>query len=351
MADWATRSAAAGVIRAIHFDDVSKVGSRIWAYDVPGGWGWDWNQIGKVSNGTAPGTHKPEMDLTQGCTTAGALKFTIDSPSSGNAGGTWLLRFSDDRSTPTTLNCVGPAGEGAPIQEFWTQSRHKWSPEFWDTIFLNSDGGNQGGIKVFDFSTGWPPVMSGNSSNMSVVWQTYYQTKLMQAYYYGDTATYTGNYAMRDEGYIFQNQQPAPYCDYRTGFQNCWYVPRNEWFTIKTRYKALSRVTNYAINFECDFWVQNDGGPEILLHSWSPSSSGFGPQQCYSPTALGTTYGEMIGTFSVFPYLTDKNVNQTYSPGAVWCDEIIISTANIAAADATTANVQDGGHPMRLRVR
>lgn len=345
MASFSARVSAASAWSSFHFDDDSKIGNY-WASQqlaFAGGWGY-----GYSGDGTNNGSNiKPTIDLTQGCSSPGAIRFDIPSQSSANAAGSWTTKFKADDSIQ-----VGPTGErSGAVQEVWVQIRAKWNTSLATTVFMQSaiaggvDGAVQGGIKLFDISTGLPLSLAGSSSDTKQVIQTINNisgippsSRYPIEYYYG--LNHNTKNCITADTFDAQNQRASPYCRYPNWY-NCWNMPADEWVTLTLHYINLGRTVTPDATY-CDFhselYVQNDGQSRIKLVDWQPGVVGYEPS-VYNDPALQQT----ISRFVVFPYMTYKDWSQVHAPGIAWYDELIIGPNDPGSADAVASNDWGGG--------
>jgi hypothetical protein len=321
MSTWAQQIAASGVIRHFRVGELPSLGPNIVGYLTEGGYGY--SPADAVGGGTGIG---PTQDLTNGYDVGGAVRFDCPSPAPSNLG-TFIVRFSDDRTSPTTMNAIGVSGEGAPYSEVFVQVAIKWDANFWDTTFLQNDGTAQGGIKVFDLNTGWPIASSGTSTYGFVV-QTVYQSKVLNGYAYGLGGAANAMWDRTSGNYALQNQNTTGVCDYYLGSSGCHRMVRDGWTVIHLRTKILDRVNANQVNYECDISMKAPGGSMTLVNTWNQATPG------YDYKRLDT--GEMYGGIAIFPYMTGKNQTQTYTAGYVCADNIIVSTQSILTPDDPT---------------
>lgn len=334
MASFAARVAAASAWSSFHFDDESKIGSYWPSEALPFAPAQGFIYSG---DGTNNGSNiKPSIDLSEGCSSAGAMRIDVPNLTSANGGGNWTCKFKADDSIQ-----IGPAGEyGGAVQEVYVQVRIKWNTALATFPFRQSalaggtDGAYCNGVKLFGLHTGQPLALAGSSSHTKQVITAFNNTppltgveRPLMVYYYGATDGGTWN-AEELPRYARQNQMPSPYCDYYSGWANCWQVPPDEYVTYTFRYKVLSRYDAAFCNFEFDLWIQQDGQARRLLHSWNDTHPG------YRPSRYDTN--ETMSRLVLDAYLTAQDWNQVHPPGYAWFDELIIGPNDPGTADAVS---------------
>jgi chitodextrinase len=304
--NFATRCAAAGVIKCVGFDQAS---------DIAG-------QYGNPS-GTTPGTaSKPALDTNVSASGGSSLKFTIPTNSGSDAAGAYFTNFANDLSVQFGEN-----------SEFYVQWRQRFSPEFLNTHFLNGDGWKQVIIGTGD----QPAQLYASCTSLEVVVNNYSdaptQLPIMYNSCSGSTShgPYDGFYQpFNGTDFKLQNARPAPYCLYTQGKTspktfmppsgNCFGYFPNEWMTYQIRIKTGPRVNDEFTNSYVSLWIGREGKPSEPVIEWGP----------YNLTAGSTTLNQRFGKVWLTPYNTVKSSSQAHPTAYTWYDELIISRTKIA---------------------
>jgi hypothetical protein len=317
-ADFDKRKHASGVVRWFDFDTAGQLGPQ----SKPGApWSWD---SGCKAN--------PTIDAAVKASGGGALRFDVPSQSCGNAGGAWWANFSDDYSVQFGAN-----------SEFYLQWRQRFSQTFVDTVFKESDGSAQRGIKQLIVTAGDTASKKWSSCEaIGNVVQTYYQHRLPWAYNSCTGSASHNAYAPFEEvvdgGRDFKLQNgTAPYCLYsgeytpglsQTGtWAGCFGWVADEWMTFELRVKLGARNDSAAEfeNSEFQLWGARENAGPVLLMDWHPGIPGYFPL-----TAGSAADDQKFGKVYLLPYMTSQDDAQVHPLAQTWYDELIISREPIA---------------------
>ncbi len=296
--DWATRSTAAGVLRAFRFDSNVDLGPNIEAGIQDWGWG---NHDGRQD-------FPPRIDPTMSCEgSAGALLFSLPNGSYASCG-EWRCRYTNSN--------VQTFGENTT---HYIQFRYRMNAVVMNTAYVaNVDTGElQGGIKSF----GIVQADGSTSDDLKLIASTYYNSR-WPFFYQGPTSRGM-QVSSGSSDYIMQNA--VPLCLYSNG-AGCKTPLADDWSTMKIMVQLFDRVpTNENfVDVHMKAWFANDGEPLELMYDWSPSSAGYFPFYI-GPLANHWKYG----MFTFFPYMTNKDPRQVTDFGKVHYANLIISTQDI----------------------
>jgi len=317
--DFATRRTAPGVVRSFDFDSAAQLG---------GGYGANFG----VFAGAGTNATSPVLDAQIKASGASSMRFDVKSQSGSSGAGSWFANFSPVLGVQFGENT-----------EFFIQWRQRFNDAFIQTVFRESGGGVQGGIKLLIASAGDQPGRLFNSCEaIGNVVQTYYQHRFPIAYNSctgsGTHQPYSGFQEAVLPGpsdFLLQNGT-APFCKYSSNQASrtptdvapgCFPLVANEWMTfqIATTLGSRDNVNNDFLNSRFRLWGARDGQPSVLLIDWRPGIGG------YFPLAAGKLAdNERFGKVWLLPYMTNKDPTQIHDLAQTWYDELIISTQRIA---------------------
>jgi hypothetical protein len=308
VADFTARCQQAGVLRCVSFDS---------AADIQGTYG--------SNKGILSGASTPVLDTTVKASGASSLKMTIPSNSAADTSGSFFVNFSTDLLTQF--------GENA---EFFIQWRQRFSREFLNTRFDNSNGWKQVIISAGDE----PGCTASNTTNchsscteLETVVQNSFQRGFAQMYNSCNGSASHGAFDPFEESFgasdfKLQNARPTPFCLYSqansgrafppTG--NCiGYFP-DEWMTFQIRIKTGPRVADEWTNSFVTLWIAREGQASQTAITWGP----------YKLSAGSASDNLKFGKIWLLPYQTNKSSAQVHPTGFTWYDELIISRTQIA---------------------
>ena len=347
--DFATRCAAPGVVLCVGFDN---------AADLAGDWGDNHGSDAGTNPSSSPG-----LDTTIKASGASSMKFTIASLSGSGGAGSWFTNFSPDLSVQFGEN-----------SSFYVQWRQRFSPEFINTIYPSTEGGNAGGWKQSIIGLGdqrWcsggtaanapcttatdcpggtcspcisvggdPRACATSCTPLETVTQNTNQRKFPQMY---NSCTGSTSHAAYDPfnehfgqyDFKLQGARPAPYCLYSQGSTsppsyfppsgNCFGYFPNEWMTFQVQIQTGPRVNDEFSNSYIRLWVSREGQPSEAVLNYGPYNLTAGPP------AKNYKYGKV----HLLPYHTNKDPSQVTPTGYTWYDELVISRNKIADPSAT----------------
>jgi len=322
--DFATRCAAAGVVKCVNFDTDADFGHG--AGGSQGAWG---SRSGYIPRYGTSDYSRVTRDTMQAADGPSSLRFTIPSQTGSDVAGSWFTNFTDDLSYQV--------GEG---QEVYIQWRQRFSPELLNTQYAAVGGGVANGWKLVDVSAGDKPTCSSSNANsmvcpttcwdFEVVVQDTNQHNLPQMY--ANCAGPWGYVPMQGvtSNVTVQNAVKCLYPDYID--PPCVKFHANEWMTFQVHVK----VGNWnQWNSTVQLWVARDGSPSQLVIDCSPTAA----NKCSNGTDGSANTGWFldssdtsykIGKVWLVPYHTNKDPNQVTPTAYTWYDDLIISTAKIA---------------------
>ena len=224
--------------------------------------------------------------------------------------------------------------------EFYVQWRQRFSPEFLNTPYTNSNGWKQIIISAGD----QPGCTSSNSaSGLCMTSCSAIETVVQNGSLRGFAQMYNSCTGSSSHGafdsfeepfgafdFKLQNARPSPFCLYSqaqtnptTFFPpsgNCFGYFPNEWMTFQVRIKTGPRVNDEWVNSFVTLWIAREGQPSQPAIEWGP----------YKLTAGATTENLKYGKVWLLPYQTNKSSAQTHPTAFTWYDELIISRTQIA---------------------
>ncbi len=264
-------------------------------------------------------------------TMMGGLKFTIPGLSGSNAAGAMYGNFSADFQTQFR--------EG---MTFYMQVGTRWNAALWSTVFLDLNGNKQAGVKLWDIVGGDQPsnnIWQYSSSDAKSVFQTYYQSRLVEMYgYHPVNGTNDGLFERIPGDFKLQNAMPSPFCLYTKAsgvpgaIPGCFNIVPDTWMSWKTSFTLGPRIINYKGRATWTLarrrlWGAVFGQPSQLLIDFSPSTNGY-----YDYNAGDPALNLGIGKFYLMPYITNKSPTQSHPTCVAWYRDPIISTQDIADA-------------------
>jgi hypothetical protein len=337
--DFATRCAAAGVLRCIGFDNATDIANTV---------------FGAISGINTQGTAIPTLDSTVKASGNSSLKLTVPSLSSANSSGHYWINFSDNLLTQYRGNA-----------DFYVQFRYRGT-SCW--FFSGSGEPCTGAPRHFAGGGGWkiahvgsgdqPGCTTSNSANcksscsdLELVPQNTQQRGFPHTYQGCPSSTPDNPYtASNDTGGInsdvdlgggsdfnLQNGRPSPFClysqnssgstplNYFPPIGNCFGFFPDEWMTFKIRITTGTLTANanghdYFLNSRVRMWMAREGQPSQLVIDWQnvPLHGGV------------TGANEGFGKIWLNNYNTGKDDTVANPASAVWYDELIVSTQDIA---------------------
>lgn len=321
--DFATRCAAAGVLKCVDFDADDDFTTGLGGTN--GAWGGSFGVM--PQDGTS--NYYVTRDTSVKASGTSSLRFDIPaaSPQNGNVGA-WFTRLKDDNSVLI--------GEG---QELYVQWRQRIDQNILDTTYVANDGTSlAAGIKLADISAGDRPTCmlgSGDSQlcpttcwDFEVVLQNIDQFELARMY-----ANCAGPQAYHQmmgvtSNFTVQNGVGCLYPDYTA--PPCVRLAGNEWLTfqIHIAVNAWNTYTNVI-----QMWMAREGGSSVLLVDCSSTASdkcndGAGDVDGWYLFNSDTNY--KIGKVWLLPYQTNRGTQSQGVATSVWYDDLIISTQPIA---------------------
>ncbi len=326
-ANFATRCAAAGVIRCQGFDLASSIANTIYG----GNSGIDTN-----------GTSIPVLDSTVKASGASSLKMTIPANSTANSSGDYWLNFSDDLLTQF--------GAGTA---FYVQWRQRFSSCM---LFQGSAEPCTGPARAYAGAAGWKQVhigtgdkpgctTSNNSSGLCYSSCSDLETVPTNTLHRGFPQMYQGCpgnnvdlfepfssiYSSND--FKLQNARPTPFCLYQAGVINPanYYAPNgncipyvaDEWMTFKIKITVGNRNGSRFDNSRIEMWVAREGQPSVQVLNF--------PYSIYAGAAVDD---QKFGKVWFDIYNTGKSGAETNPVAYSWYDELIVSTQDIADPNA-----------------
>jgi hypothetical protein len=305
--DFASRCAAAGVVRCFHFDDATQLGG---AYGA--------------NFGTTAGTAgSPVIDSSQKASGAASLRIDVPSNTGSDAGGSWFGNFSTDLLTQFGENST-----------FFVQWRQRFNTAMATTYIQKTGGGAQGGVKQAIITTGDKPggILFSSCQPTELVVETYYQSiPRFPTVYNSCTGSashppYAHMYEPISSDFKLQNAMPSPGCLYsKAGATGCAYWAANEWMTFKMRVDVGRRSNGEWIDSRTRLWVGREGQPSILVLDFRPGIPGY-----FQLTAGTLEQDQRFGKIWLLPYMTNKLASQSHALMQTWYDDLIISTQDIA---------------------
>jgi len=331
--DFATRCAAAGVVKCVGFDSNTDLG-------VTGtsAYGANFGNL-NTSGGTCP-TGCPAIDTTVAASGAGSLKFIQAALSNSGGAGQWFTNFSADLQTQY--------GSG---QDFYVGFRWRANCDFvWsncptNTLPRNYEADGGGGWKMGLVSAGDPANGSctqGNTTTcksscteMEVVPQNTFHRGIIQGYHRCPSEGATINFEEQFNGTDFKYQNAiAGFCP-RTeiidtvppNFTHCFPFRADEWIYILIHITigTWNGSDGYP-NSRVEFWAARDGQAKVKI-------------QDYTLTLFNYSASESIkyGKVWLTPYNSGRTGTVSSAVGTIWYDELIITTVEPADPAATTA--------------
>jgi hypothetical protein len=320
--DFTTRCAAAGVIFCEGFESTAAFAKGDGAEGPVG-----INILGTTS---------PTIDTTIKASGAGSLKLTVPANSGANSSGNYWHNFSNDFLTQFDGNST-----------FYVQFRWRAS-----SCFLKQGAAEPctGGIRTFQDGGGWkvahigtgdkPGCGPSNSapcysscSDLETVPQNTYHRGFAQTYH-SCPGPFTTDDSVSFGGSDFklQSARPSPYCLYSqagAGTQfpptgNCFGFFPDEWMTFKIQHQLGPRISNgkgqdFFQASTIRVWIARENQPSELVTLWT--------SDLYAgPTGDNQRFGKVY----LNNYNTGKNAGETNPISAVWYDELIVSTQDIA---------------------
>jgi hypothetical protein len=291
------------------------------AAEIAGQWG--------DNTGITSGASTPVLDTSVKASGASSLKMTIPSNSPADTSGSFFANFSSDLSVQFTENA-----------EFFVQWRQRFSPEFLNTSYTNSNGWKQ-----IIISAGDQPgctssnTASGNCQTSCTALETVVQNGALRGFpgmYNSCTGSSShGAFDPFDQpfgafDFKLQNARPSPFCLYSQGQTNpttffpptgnCFGYFPNEWMTFQIRVKTGPRVNDEWTNSFVTLWMAREGQPSQAVITWGP----------YNLSAGSPTENLKYGKVWLLPYQTNKDPSQATPTAFTWYDELIISRTQIA---------------------
>jgi hypothetical protein len=340
-ADWLARSTAEGVFRTFHFNDSSQLGAN----QATGPW-----QTADYFH-LDGNTTTPSIATDQKCSGTGSLYFEIPTNTDEGAAGSWETHFG-------TVGDLRLVGEG---DEVFISFRCRWNAAM-ATITAQNIGTKYTGVEVGrreSYTGSGSFEWDGSAANWAgITTQTIGGTMIPHLYtsqFRRDETpnTVDSGAAQMLTGYptwggdlAIQNSYPSPGpCLYAGSIQSgqtateCWVQPTDEWVTFKYHLQVLSRRSASPYNNEYwdisfKFYAARFGEDFTLIHEWSDAHPGYGPTWV-GPVASGSA-DTKIGKFRFLPRCTGKSAAVAHDTGKVWFDELIISSADVAAPGFTT---------------
>jgi hypothetical protein len=312
-----------GVLRSFDFDSATQLprtngagGSECWGCD-----------FGIMANSNVPNV--PTIDTTVKASGTGSMKFTIPAGATSGSAGSWFTHFGP-----------GKTGQISTGERIFVQYRVRWGPE----LLVNSNWPNSGGAKVMDISLGDLP--SCNSSNPdSVNCPTScpnqgFEFVLQNNQKYGIPTVYsncngTASFVMLAANTTVPSADVNPQnmvsaCTNANPVATCRPFVANEWMTFKVMLQV--GAWNAWAN-PVKVWFGREGQPLTLIVDCESAQS----VKCtrdFSQAANGWWFENSapasykMGKVYLHPYQTGLTGGLVAS--AVWYDELIISTQDIA---------------------
>lgn len=318
--DFATRCAAAGVVRCFNFDDNTQLG---------GTYGDNFGYFNNANTshsacGQDAATLCPTIDQTVHSSGAGSLKLTIPSGGGAGAAGQWFTNFSADLATQFGAN-----------SEFYVQWRQRFDSAYvskpWPGDRAGGEGPKQAIIGNGDLvgctpanSNSGGPCRSSNDGLATVVQDNdMHGYAMMYHYIGGSTIRFEGNAG--NGALSWQNLRPSPYCTYPQWITsnaaqfpplgNCFGYFANEWMTFKVRIKPGPLSSGFWINSVVEFWIGREGQATEKVLSVTTSLEA----------------NDQYGKIWLLPYISNLAAgNFTFPTSNTWYDDLIISAQDIA---------------------
>jgi hypothetical protein len=274
--DFATRCAAAGVLKCVGFDTAASVAPATWP--APGTY--------PVRQGQA--TQSPVFDADVKSSGAGALKFILPGRTGSDVAGQWRQDLG--------MN-FGPGST------FYIQFRQRFSSEMLS-------------IRWADFSGSFKQVIFHNfeatCSDVELTTQNNYNNNIPIMYTdCGARGMWTNNGV---PPYLLQ--QGDYNCAYdNEGSSSCFHYSANEWLTF---YYKITLGNWGQASSTIQAWVAREGQP---FKQWVNM-----PNFRLNNTTPGKNYDYL----TLLPYMTDKNSGVDHVTAYTWYDDLIVSTRPIA---------------------
>jgi len=281
------------------------------------------------NSGILSGATTPVLDASVKASGASSLKFTIPSNSPADTSGSFFTNFSTDLSAQFSEN-----------SEFYVQWRQRFSPEFLNTFYTNSNGwkqiiisaGDQPGCTASNSASG---LCKTSCTAIETVVQNGAQRGFAQMYNSCTGSTSHGAFNSFEQpfgtfDFKLQNARLSPFCLYSQGNTNpttffppagnCFGYFPNEWMTFQIRIKTGPRVNDEWVNSFVTLWMAREGQPSQPVITWGP----------YNLSAGSASENLKYGKVWLLPYQTNKSAAQVHPTGFTWYDELIISRTQIA---------------------
>ncbi len=327
--DFATRCAAAGVLKCVSFDTDADFSQG--AGGNQGAWG---SRFGEIPRYGTNDYSKMSRDTSVSADGASSLRFTIPASSGSDIAGSWFTNFTDDLSYQV--------GEG---QEIFVQWRQRFSPELLNTQYAGVGGGLANGWKLADISAGDLSSCSTSGANSTVCPTTCwdFETVIQDTNQHNLPQVYTncaGQYPYiplngATSNITVQNGVGCLYPNYPS--PPCVTFSANEWMTFQIHIK-VGHWNQWDSTIQ--LYVAHDGQPSQLVIDCSPTAanpcSNFVDGSAKNGWFLDNsdpTY--KIGKVWLLPYHTNKDPTQVTPVAYTWYDDVIISKTKIA--DPTAA--------------
>ena len=305
--EWGRLSKAPNVVLALRLDDTDAFVSK--------GQG--------PSVGASPGTNtRPAYDPV-----VGGIRFDLPPVPTGkdgyaaNIAGAWFANFGK------------LFGANQAFRVRWKQ---RFNRAMLETVFRDSQGLPQGGIKQAGVGSGdVPGKRYGSCTTPNVIVQTWYQLRFPQLYH--GCGRYWGLYGT--PRFAFQNQAPSggPYCNYDAtsaeGQKTGNYVVPPEacsgWLPDTWMEFALEIANGPYANgryrwSRAKLFIGNENSPLRLVHDWD-SRSDAGPEWSgFGFFAGDYENGERFGKVWFFPYMTGYSGGHT-ELAQTWYKELLVT--------------------------
>lgn len=285
-ADFATRCAAAGVVRCYGFEDAADLANRT----LP----------------RSDGIKRSSLDTSQKASGNSSLRFEIPGLTGADTSGSFAMNFADDFS----------ARFGAG-QDLYVQWRQRFSPEM-----LRAFRGGNGWKQIIVGAGDYPGKTNWSCTEQETVVQ---QDKRIGV---GFPAMYhsCGTWELLefwDGTQVRMQHQGPPYCYYPTDpHGGCMQYKANQWMTFQMHIRVNTWNQKNSV-FE--MWVSYQGTAPVKIFD-SANTGGFTYYRTEDPNAF-------FGKVWLLPYNTNKDPTENHPTAYTWYDDLIISRNKIAEPD------------------
>jgi hypothetical protein len=287
-ADFATRCAAAGVVRCYGFEDAADLDRRT----LP----------------RSDGKKFSSLDTSQKTSGNSSLRFEIPPFTGPDTSGSFFMNFADDFSQRF--------GEG---QDLYVQWRQRFAPEM-----LRAFAGGNGWKQIIVGAGDYPGKTNYSCTEQETVVQ---QDKRIGV---GFPAMYhsCGNWEVLefwDGVQVRMQHQGPPYCYYPNDPDHgCMQYKPNQWMTFQMHIRVNTWNQKNSV---FQMWVSYEGQAPVKIFD-SANTGGFKYYRTEDPNAF-------FGKVWLLPYNTNKSSSEDYPTAYTWYDDLIISRNKIAEPDGS----------------